>query len=205
MSFDFQTRKIKEKLLVEAARFESLEEQRKKLEKEIIDLRVQNVNQETAQGILQEIVQVTQEQITIHLNELVSSCLSSIFNEPYIFKMSYVQKRGKTEVEYELQRGNLICDDPLHSVGGGVIDVISFALRIAALLISVKHPRKVLFLDEPFRFLSKEYQSACGLLMEELSARLGIQFVIITHEESLVEYVKSLTYLVENGKVEKEN
>jgi DNA repair exonuclease SbcCD ATPase subunit len=40
-------------------------------------------------------------------------------------------------------------------------------------------------LDEPFRFVSDEYQPAVADLMEEMADKLGIQFIIVTHEENL--------------------
>ena len=36
-------------------------------------------------------------------------------------------------------------------------------------------------IDEPFRFVSKEYRSAVRELVEALARETGIQFLIVTH------------------------
>ena len=71
------------------------------------------------------------------------------------------------------------------AAGGGVVDVAAFALRLSCYLIMSPRPEPVIILDEPFRFVSKEYQGQVAELLEELSAKLGLQFVIVTHEEEL--------------------
>lgn len=75
--------------------------------------------------------------------------------------------------------------DPMSSTGGGVVDVASFALRIAALLMQKPAGRLLLILDEPFRFVSEEYRDRVKDLVEELSKELGIQFIIVTHMKEL--------------------
>ena len=36
-------------------------------------------------------------------------------------------------------------------------------------------------LDEPFRFVSREYRPAIAELVKELSEELNVQFVLVTH------------------------
>jgi ABC-type sulfate/molybdate transport systems ATPase subunit len=65
--------------------------------------------------------------------------------------------------------------------GGGVVDVAAFALRIACLTLRKPALRKVLILDEPFRFLSAEYRPRVRSLIESLADEFGVQFIIVTH------------------------
>jgi DNA repair exonuclease SbcCD ATPase subunit len=69
--------------------------------------------------------------------------------------------------------------------GGGAVDVASFALRIASW--SMKQPRfkNTIILDEPLKNLDKERQEKGSAMLKEVSKRLGIQFIIVTHEETL--------------------
>jgi DNA repair exonuclease SbcCD ATPase subunit len=42
-------------------------------------------------------------------------------------------------------------------------------------------------LDEPFKNLSKDLQSKAGEILKLLSQKLGIQIIMITHEQELME------------------
>jgi DNA repair exonuclease SbcCD ATPase subunit len=48
--------------------------------------------------------------------------------------------------------------------------------------------RNTIILDEPMRFLSDDYQEQASKMLKEISDRMGIQFIIITHEQTLSEY-----------------
>ena len=71
--------------------------------------------------------------------------------------------------------------------GGGAVDVAAFALRVASW--SMQHPRSraTIILDEPMRFLSTDLQPKASEMLKQLSEKLGLQFIIITHEEELAD------------------
>jgi DNA repair exonuclease SbcCD ATPase subunit len=77
--------------------------------------------------------------------------------------------------------------DPMTASGGGVVHVASFALRIAMWSLQRPRPRETILLDEPFHFLSRDLQPKASELLKVISKRLGIQFVIVTHDDSLTE------------------
>lgn len=141
-------------------------------------------NLEEALLVSQEVAQQTQEELEYQVSTLVTNALESIFPDPYKFNVSFEIKRGKTEaVLYFTRDGEEI--DPLTASGGGVVDVAAFALRLSAFLISNEKPPPVIILDEPFRFVSEEYQPAVAELLEEMSEKLGIQIIMITHVSTL--------------------
>lgn len=133
-----------------------------------------------AQKLVQEVSEKVQEQAHRQISSIVSSCLEAVFEQPYTFKILFEKKRGKTEARLIFERdGHEI--DPISSSGGGVIDVASFALRLACLLLSKPQRRRILVLDEPFRFLSAEYRPAMSKLIETLSERFQFQVIMVTH------------------------
>ena len=139
---------------------------------------------EQALILVQTVAQATQEELTYRLSFLVTSALKAVFPDPYDFKIQFEIKRGSVEARMFFVR-NKEEIDPMTSSGGGVVDVASFALRLSCLLLS-KHPlRKTIILDEPFRFVSTDLQPKIGELLNELSVKLGIQFLIVSHEEEL--------------------
>jgi DNA repair exonuclease SbcCD ATPase subunit len=137
-----------------------------------------------AQEILQLLSQAVQQKAHEKISGVVSSCLSAVFDEPYTFRVQFDRKRGKTEASLRFVRGNLDVD-PLTASGGGVIDVAAFALRVACLMLHRPRLSKIVVLDEPFRFVSAQYQDNVRTMLEELAGDLGVQFVMVTHVESL--------------------
>ncbi len=139
---------------------------------------------EEAQNILQHISQAIQQEAHNRISDVVSRCLEAIFDEPYTFMIKFERKRGKTEARLIFERNGLEID-PLTASGGGVIDVAAFALRLACLILTRPHARRLLILDEPFRFVSSEYRSRVKSLLETLAEEMNIQFVQVTHINAL--------------------
>jgi DNA repair exonuclease SbcCD ATPase subunit len=146
---------------------------------------------EQAKEIIRTVGQKTQEQIQFHIEDIVSMALDAVFDNPYKFAVEFIQRRNKTECDlYFVRDGNKV--DPLTASGVGAVDVAAFALRIASWSMSTPHSRNTIILDEPFRFLSKNYQEQASLMLKEISQKLGIQMIIISHEEALTENVDAI-------------
>ena len=80
------------------------------------------------------------------------------------------------------------------AAGGGVVDVVCFALRVVAWSLSQTSP--VLILDEPFKWVSMGLRPICGQLLRGISDRLGLQIIMVTHDPELVEQADRI-FLVE--------
>jgi DNA repair exonuclease SbcCD ATPase subunit len=143
-------------------------------------------NSEDAQNIIQIVAQQTQEQLEYHINELVTLAMAAVFDNPYELKLEFVIRRGKTEAEIHFLRDGSIVD-PMSASGGGPVDVASFALRVALWSLAPSPTRGTIVLDEPFRFLSRDLQPAAGRMLKMLSERLGLQFIMVTHNPDLIE------------------
>ncbi len=137
--------------------------------------------------IIQQVAKLTQQQLEIHISELVSLALEAVFPNPYKMVLKFETRRNRSEADLLLQdeNGNLL--SPMDAVGGGVVDVAAFALRIALWSLKRPKPRAVMIVDEPFRFLSSDLQDRASKMLKEISEKLGIQFLIVTHEEQLLE------------------
>lgn len=139
---------------------------------------------EQALVIVIEVGKKTQEQISFHISDITSLTLSSIFPDPYTLEVEFVQRHNKSECDlYFVRKGNRV--NPLKASGGGTVDIASFALRIASWSMQTPHSRNTIILDEPFRFVSENYQEQASMMIKEISKKLGIQFIIITHNQIL--------------------
>jgi len=134
-----------------------------------------------ARKIVQTLAATVQQTIHSHIAGIVSRCLKAVFGkEAPDFNILFEEKRGKTEARLVfVVNGEEV--DPMFASGGGIIDVASFALRCAVIMLNRPKLRPVLFLDEPFRFLSVEYRTTMRVVLEQLADELGFQFVMVTH------------------------
>lgn len=142
---------------------------------------------EEAQKILQLVAEQTQQQFQYKISELVTLALQSVFPDPYEFRVKFTQRRNKTEADLVfIRKGEEV--DPMEASGGGVVDVAAFALRMSLYTLQKPKSRPTIVMDEPFRFVSRDLQPRVSQLLKELSQRLGLQFIIVTHQNSLIEY-----------------
>mgnify|MGYP001617195506 CR=1 FL=1 len=139
-----------------------------------------------AQQLVQEVAEAVQHKAHQRIAGVVTRCLRAVFgDEAYEFRIDFSKKRGKTEAKLLFVRdGHEI--DPVDASGGGVIDVASTGLRLASLMLSQPKKRRLLVLDEPFRFVSVEYRPAITRLIVSLAREMKIQFVIVTHSKELM-------------------
>lgn len=137
-----------------------------------------------AQEVLQHLAQAVQQLAHQRIAEVVSSCLSTVFDDPYEFQVKFERKRGRTEAQLVFVRRGMEVD-PLTASGGGTVDVAAFALRVACLMLHRPRLSRVIILDEPFRFVSIQYQENIRAMLEQLSKDLGLQIVMVTHNENL--------------------
>lgn len=156
---------------------------KKKQDLDICVTTLDNIMQ--AQEIVQTITKGIQEEVHSQVASIVSQCLEIVFEEPYIFKILFEQKRNRTEARLVFERNGLEVD-PMSATGGGVVDVAAFALRLSCLMLHKPKLNKVIILDEPFKFVSQNYQPNVKEMLETLSEKLGIQMIMITHISDLV-------------------
>jgi DNA repair exonuclease SbcCD ATPase subunit len=141
-------------------------------------------NAEEAATVIHNVSKAMQEQAHTQIAKVVSRCLSMVFEDPYEFNIIFEQKRGRTEARLVFSR-NGVDVDPLGAAGGGVVDVAAFALRLSCLLLARPQRRRLVILDEPFKFVSEEYREQIRLMLEGLADELDMQFVMVTHVDEL--------------------
>jgi DNA repair exonuclease SbcCD ATPase subunit len=184
-----------------AGRRDQLAAQLASIEKELVALEQERLDVARAQEIIQSVAMLTQRELEVHVSELVTLALEAVFPVPYTFVLKFVTRRNKSEADLLLQdaNGNLL--SPMDDVGGGVVDVAALALRIALWSLKRPRPRAVMFLDEPLRFLSADLQDRASAMIKELSDKLGIQFLIVTHEENLLAAADRVFEVIQNSGV----
>jgi len=140
----------------------------------------------TARNVMNDVGVVTQEQIKTVIEDLCTRALQAVFGLEYSFIVEGIIIRNKPEMNFYVQIGDKKFS-PKSDLGGGVIDILSFALRI--LIWTLKEPRTepIMILDEPMKFVDKERLGDVGLMISEMSRMLDMQFIMVTHEDRLVD------------------
>lgn len=173
-----------------------LEKEKEKKEKELTECQTEKKSAEDARMILQLAARKTQEKIEIHFSDLVTKALKAVFDDPYTFIVKFEERRNKTECDFWLQK-NGTKYHPRFSAGGGVLDVVSFALRLAYNRLERGAP--ILVLDEPFKYLDKDTLPKAIELLHLLSNEFNMQFLINTHIPQIAEQANKV-FEIENGK-----
>jgi len=154
---------------------------------------------EKAKEVIREVGIRTQQQIQYHISDVTSLAMQAVFPDPYTLEVEFIQRRNKTECDiYFARNGNRV--DPLNASGGGVVDVASLALRVASWSLMSPRTRGTIIQDEPMRFVSSDLQERAGEMVAEISKKLGLQFIMITHEESLTIHADKVHVVRRNKK-----
>ena len=175
------------------ARLEQAKANKKMIENQIEDIKKSLVNKRLyvknlikARFILSEVARLTQENFQAKVEGLITMAIRSVFDRDFQFKLMLERKRNKLEC-----RPVIIEDEheynPEQDMGGGLIDVISFAWRIVLWTMEQPRSRNVIVLDEPMKNMG-DLVSLGGKMLKEISNKLNIQLIIITHDQELMEF-----------------
>ena len=157
-----------------------------------------------AKWIITETQKSTQERFKERVEKLVTMAIKSVYDRQLGFELIFERKRDKMEcrpVIYEIQNGvKEVYDDPENELGGGIIDICSFALRVVLWNMQKPRSRNIMILDEPGKNLG-ELIPLFGAMLREISHGLKFQLIIITHDQAIME-IADRAWLVEHDGVE---
>jgi len=149
-----------------------------------------------AQKYIQTAAELTQKAFERQLADIVTPALEAVVDdtEPYKFRVSFEQRRGKTECDLLFERDGEVVD-PVADSGLGMADIASLALKTAYRELS--GTRRILVFDEPGKNLSSGYRAAFAALVRRISGDLGVQMVIISHNDEMIEMADNLVTITQ--------
>jgi len=153
-----------------------------------------------ARWVISEVAKLTQERFKDRVETLVTTAIRAVFDRSFEFILGLERKRNKLECQL-LVREREVEYIPKDDMGGGIVDIISFALRVVLWSMQKPRTRNVLIFDEPMKYVGKgELLDRAGRMLREISRGLGIQLVLVTHEPQLIEMADQAYYVRHNGK-----
>jgi len=157
-----------------------------------------------AQAIIQYAAQATQKKIEYSISEITSLSLSAVFDRPYKFICRFKKFGSKsTHCDFLFSvDGEEI--DPTSSDSGGACNIAALGLLCTIYTLTQPKTRPILFIEEPFLELKGRRANIRGLkLINLLSRKLGIQFIIISDERVDIKYIKKYSDKVFKATMEK--
>lgn len=125
------------------------------------------------------------------LEEITTSALQFVFGPDVRFEIELGESAGRPQAEFYLvtsQAGNEVRTKPMESNGGGIVDIIALALRIAVL--QIHHDPQIngpIVLDEPGKHVSEEYAERMATFLQQMSSHFKRQIIMVTHQPYLAE------------------
>lgn len=189
--------------ITETAKRNTLKENKEKLESSIKDLEEEIDTLDKVSILFQLTSQYAREQGKVQIEQLTTNSLNYIFEDDSKFEIEISKKRNTANADFYIVEENEngeVRVDPKESKGGGIVDIVSLALRLAFLENSTKRIEGPLILDEPSKHVSSEYIMKVGDFLLQFSEEMNRQIIMITHNIHL-ESISDNVYFVtkENG------
>jgi DNA repair exonuclease SbcCD ATPase subunit len=114
--------------------------------------------------------------------------LRTIYGDEYRFGLQFEIKRNKSECKVLVFKNDIELNVKEDETGGGVIDIVSFAMRLAVWSLTRPRTEPLFVLDEPFKFVKGAGKlEMVGQVLQELSKSLGVQIIMASHDDALIE------------------
>lgn len=140
-----------------------------------------------AQILLQKTSDFARQQIKSKIEEIVSQALNVVYGGDHKFIVELDVKGSRPIAEYYLDDGTTITklEKPDYDRGGGKVDIISLALRLA--INEIRGVQGPIFLDEVGKHVDNEAIINVAYFLKEFSREFDKQIILITHEQALAE------------------
>jgi DNA repair exonuclease SbcCD ATPase subunit len=169
-----------------AAKKDCLLESAKNKKRKIRQLKREITQYEKARVVFTEVSKISQQETKKRIENLVTLAIRSVFeNSEISFKINFETKNNRIYA-YPIMQENGLEFDPKEDLGGGIIDIISIALKIILWHLEDPRKRNVLILDEPLRFTGKLVTKA-GAMIKYLAKNLNLQIIMVSHDDALID------------------
>ena len=141
-------------------------------------------------ALLSRVGEEEQERARAMFESLATRALRVIFDDSLSFRLVPGESGGQVTLEPVLRSsydGEDLDTAVIDARGYGMAAVVGFVLRLVMVKLTPRL-RDILLLDESFRFVSEGYVDRLGEFLREVTTRLGIQIVMITHDRAFSQY-----------------
>lgn len=181
--------KLNNKILSDEGKIEILNDQLEKIDKKLADKEKYSEVLTQVSLLFQKTSEFAREQSKRQIEDTVTKCLQFIFETDIEFLIELSEARSVPIADFFVQsnysEGYSIKTKPEIARGGGVVDIISLALRIAFLQQNQPMLSGPLILDEPGKHVSNDYIFNLGEFLKQSSNIFNRQIIMVTHNPHL--------------------
>jgi DNA repair ATPase RecN len=178
--------------------FERLAAERRAVEEKLAEVRAKEAVLTQAREVFQLAAETAREQAKQSVERVVTWALQAVFGPEISFVVLLEERRDQPEADFRVVSTyggtTPVRTEPMEARGGGIVDVISLALR--SVLLERTRMGGPLVLDEPGKHVSEEYSRALGEFIRAISEDTGRQVILVTHNSELAETAE-VAYRVE--------
>lgn len=170
---------------------EHLLQEKQQWQEKLAQLQEEIENYTKARYLLQEAASFAREQARQNIEAWVTGALQFVFHMDNIaFRVILSEKNNRPDAEFYVVSnydGVMVETKPQDARGGGVVDIVSLALRIALMESGRYKIDGPLMLDEPGKHVSEEYGMMLAQFLKGVTQKTKRQVILITHNNYLAE------------------
>lgn len=186
---DNKLSELNNKILNDEGKVEILKDQLDKVELKLSEKEKYSDILTQVSILFQKTSEFAREQSKRQIEDTVTKCLQFILETDIEFLIELSESRSVPVAEFFVQsnypEGYSIKTKPEIARGGGVVDIISLALRIAFLQQNQPLLSGPLILDEPGKHVSNDYIFNLGEFLKRSSGIFNRQIIMVTHNPHL--------------------
>mgnify|MGYP001010784835 CR=1 FL=1 len=141
------------------------------------------------QVLLTKVSDYARRQLIQRIEETVTAALQTVLADDSLrFEVEIREVGGKPSAEWRVvsrYAETEVSNNPEDARGGGIVDIVSLALRLALLERSRPRPEGPVILDEVGKHVSACYRENLAFFLKTYAERTKRQIILVTHAEEL--------------------
>jgi len=183
---------------------DSLQDQKRQKESRITELKHEVENLRQVVRLFSLAGDYARRESKETMERLVTNALKMVFQGDHEFHIDFEERAERSEAEFSVSSAyggeHVVQNDPRDSRGGGIVDVISLALRVALLETSRPPLEGPLILDEPGKHVSEQYVRQVAEFLNAVCNSFDRQVIMVTHNQHLADAGAAAYYIeIRNG------
>src|SRR5690606_32113602 len=139
--------------------------------------------------LLGKVSELARARIKTHIEATVTAALQAVLGRADMrFEVRIRDHGGQTAADWLVvsdHGGEEVAAEPEDGRGGGVLDIVSIALRMAVIELSRPRLGGPLLIDEGGKHVSRQYLTALAEFLKQYAERTGRQVIYVTHSPEL--------------------
>ena len=144
--------------------------------------------------LLSLVQKVTRDKIKNAFEDIVTHALNYIFeSDKYSFHLVFGRRGNLQELDFAVQTPEKNEPlDPMTTDAGGILNIISFALRVVLMEVASPKINGFIISDESFSNLSEDHIERASQFFKEINQKMNRQIIAISHQSKMLDSADKL-------------